>query len=139
MAIGHEPADRPERAPTRRHDRLRGRARRGRTDVVTEDHRHNPARPASPSPAPRTNAFAHTWGLAMVTAEATSGNQGPRPDRPSRMKPYVGGLAMALLLATCTNAGEGSTANQGGPPREGQATPWAETALPTDQAWAPHA
>src|SRR3546814_8490838 len=91
---------------------------------------------ALPPPTPRTNAFAHTWGLAMVTAEATSGNQGPRPDRPSRMKPYVGGLAMALLLATCTNAGEGSTANQGRSPRECQANAGAATDLASEPDWA---
>src|SRR3546814_5003868 len=72
----------------------------------------------------------------MVTAEATSGNQGPRPDRPSRMKPYVGGLAMALLLATCTNAGEGSTANQGRSPRECQADAGAATDLASEPDWA---
>src|SRR3546814_16492404 len=72
----------------------------------------------------------------MVTAEATSGNQGPRPDRPSRMKPYVGGLAMALLLATCTNAGEGSTANQGRSPRECQADAGAATDLASAPNWA---
>src|SRR3546814_8015488 len=72
----------------------------------------------------------------MVTAEATSGNQGPRPDRPSRMKPYVGGLAMALLLATCTNAGEGSTANQGRSPRECKANAGAATDLASETDWA---
>src|SRR3546814_18164447 len=93
---------------------------------------------ALPPPTPRTNAFAHTWGLAMVTAEATSGNQGPRPDRPSRMKPYVGGLAMALLLAPCTNAGEGPTANQERSPHDGPAEAGAAKDFASEHDVHPH-
>src|SRR3546814_6918689 len=52
------------------------------------------------------------------------------------MKPYVGGLAMALLLATCTNAGEGSTANQGRSPHECQADAGAATDLASEPDWA---